>query len=132
MTNLGRERSSSWVAGIQFLRGPWPRELVVIGQRAETTAQQFSGCRMAHMREGRIAPDRPAVAHNPQHRRDHDVVERGKRPRTLLAGPQLSLRDRRAVPRRNVDLGPRTRPAATVATARLRRAAFRRPRVPAH
>jgi len=36
----------------------------MIGQRAETAAQPFSRCRMAHVREGRVAPDRP-TKHDP-------------------------------------------------------------------
>src|SRR5271166_1968613 len=69
-----------------ILRGPRPRQLVVIGKCAQTTAQQFSSCRVAHVREGRIVTDRPAVAHKAQHRWARYIIERGQRPAHVTAG----------------------------------------------
>jgi hypothetical protein len=106
-------------------------ESIVIGQCAETAAKPLRRRRMAHMREGRVAPDRPSVAYDPQHRWGHYVIERGQGPcardsRPSVAAPR-SPRGRAAL------RGPRngTCLAATVATARLHRAASRLHCVPA-
>jgi hypothetical protein len=48
--------------------------------RAETAAQPFSRRRMMHMRECRIAPVW-STQHDPQDRRGHGLVERGRRQR---------------------------------------------------
>ena len=93
-----------WTAGI--LRGPWPRELVVIRQRAETATQQRSRRRVAHTREGGIVTDRPAVAHDAQYRWACYIVQHGQGSAHVTAGSQLLLRDCGSVPRRNVTLGP--------------------------
>jgi hypothetical protein len=105
--------------------GPRHREVVVIGQSAETATQQLCRCRTAHLRECRIAPDRTAVTHDPQHRRSHDVVERGQ------CGAHKPARLQPAVPRSppgstaQRELRTVTRPSATAATTRLYRAASR-------
>jgi hypothetical protein len=66
----------------------------VISQRAETATQQVRYRRMAHMREVRIVTDRPAVAHDAQHRLARYIIQRGQSPAHVTAGLQLLLRDK--------------------------------------
>jgi hypothetical protein len=62
---------------------------------------------MPNMRNDRAAPDRPAIAHDPQNRWGHDVVEDDQLAAHAPAALQLPLRERNAVPQRDVDLGTR-------------------------
>jgi hypothetical protein len=98
------------VVGIRSYAARPQCEPIVIGQRAETTTQYPSRCRVAHVREGRVAPDRPTVQH-PEHGWRHSYVERGNgtahAPAGLQACAELMLGNLRAVPRRHADLGPR-------------------------